>query len=292
MAGLQDWREQVSSPNDAHVKDKVIVVTGAASGFGRLVCAKTAALGARVVCADVNDAGLKETVSAIEAEGGRAVGRTVDVRSLEEMRGLASVAVDTFGRIDVMVNNAGTMPLAFYADHEAASDAWTRCIDINVKGVLHGIIAVYDQMISQGRGHVINLSSIYGNHPVAGGGVYGATKAAVNFLSEALRVEARGRIKVTIVKPTGVPATGLASGIVNQEAVIGILGQNAPAYLQQMQAHVAGELPPEYADAGSIEYYALEPEHLADQIVYAINQPWGVSIGEITVRAAGDAYIL
>ena len=157
---------------------------------------------------------------------------------------------------------------------------------------MNGIIAVHDQMIAQGRGHVVNLSSIYSNFPVAGAAVYAATKSAVNFLSEALRVESQGKIKVTNVRPTGVPATGLASGIVNQAAVVGILGQNAPAYLQQMQAYAAGELPAEFSDADNIEYYALAPEHLADQIVYAINQPWGVSISDITVRAAGDGYIL
>ena len=85
-------------------------------------------------------------------------------------------------------------------------------------------------MIAQGRGHIVNLSSIYGNFPVVGAGVYGATKAAVNFLSESLRMESRGKIKVTIVKPTGVPGTGLAGGIVNQAAIVGILGQNMPSY--------------------------------------------------------------
>ena len=105
-------------------------------------------------------------------------------------------------------------------------------------------------------------------------------------------LETQGRIKVTIVKPTGVPGTGLGYGVVNQGAIVGILGHNAPRYLQMMQAHAAGELPPEHADVDSVEYYALEPEYLADQIVYAINQPWGVSIGDITVRATGDAYIL
>lgn len=275
-----------------HIEGKVIVVTGAASGFGRLVCEKTAALGAKVVCADVNEAGLTETAESIGSAGGMAICRVTDVRQLVEMKALAAQAVEQFGAIDVMVNNAGIMPLAFYADHADAAEAWERCIDINVKGVLNGIIAVHDQMIAQGRGHVVNLSSIYSNFPVAGAAVYGASKAAVNFLSEALRVESQGKIKVTNVRPTGVPATGLASAVVNQAAIIGILGQNAPGYLQQMQAAMAGELPPEATDVEHIEYFALAPEHLADQIVYAINQPWGVSIGDITVRAAGDGYIL
>ena len=277
---------------DDHVAGKVLVVTGAAGGFGRLVCEKSAALGAKVVCADNNEAGLAETVANIETAGGIATACPTDVRLLEQMKALAALAVERYGAIDVMVNNAGIMPLAFFADHAEAADAWERCIDINIKGVMNGIIAVHDQMIEQGHGHVVNLSSIYSNHPVAGAAIYGASKAAVNFLSEALRVESQGRIKVTNVRPTGVPATGLASAVVNQGAIVGILGQNAPAYLQQMQAHMAGELPAEATDVESIEYYALAPEHLADQIVYAINQPWGVSIGDITVRASGDGYIL
>jgi len=275
-----------------HISGKVIIVTGAASGFGRLVCQKTAALGARVVCGDINGAGLEETVDTIESAGGKATARVTDVRRLADARALAKHAIDRFGAIDVMVNNAGVMPLGFFADHARAADAWERCIDVNFKGVLNGIIAVHDQMIAQGRGQVVNLSSIYSNFPVAGAAVYAATKAAVNFLSEALRVESQGKIKVTNVRPTGVPATGLASGIVNDAAVVGILGQNAAAYLQQMQAFAAGELPAEASDADHIEYYALAPEHLADQIVYAIDQPWGVSISDITVRAAGDRYIL
>jgi NADP-dependent 3-hydroxy acid dehydrogenase YdfG len=151
---------------------------------------------------------------------------------------------------------------------------------------------VHDRMLAQGRGHVINLSSIYGNFPVVGAGVYGATKAAVNMLSEALRMESQGRIKVTIVKPTGVPATNLAGGIVNPAAVVGILGHNAASYGQKLQALAAGQLPAADTDPDSITYVALEAEHLADQIIHAIDQPWGVSIGDITVRASGDGYIL
>ncbi|MGD8416975.1 MAG: SDR family oxidoreductase [Pseudomonadales bacterium] len=274
------------------VRDKVIVVTGAAGGFGRLVCEKVAALGARVVLADVNESALGEAVAALEATGAQVLGRPTDVTQLDEMRSLAAAAVERFGRIDVLVNNAGVMPLAFFADHADALPAWERCIDINFKGVLYGIIAVHDQMIAQGAGHVVNLSSIYSNFPVAGAAVYGASKAAVNFLSEALRVESQGRIKVTNVRPTGVPATNLASGIVNPQAIVGILGQNAATYLQQMGAAQAGELPAEQQSVDNIEYYALAPEHLAEQIVYAINQPLGVSISDITVRAAGDGYIL
>lgn len=245
-----------------------------------------------MLCADINEDGAQATAHGIVNAGGTADAIGVDVRDLSATQAMAARAQQLWGEIDVLVNNAGIMPLAFYADHAEAADSWSRCIDINIKGVLNGIISVHDQMLAQGRGHVVNLSSIYSNHPVAGAAVYGATKAAVNFLSEALRVESQGRIKVTTVKPTGVPGTALGTGVINPEAIVGILGQNAPAYMQQMQAHIAGELPEQNSSPQHIEYYALEPEYLADQIVYAINQPWGVSIGDITVRAAGDGYVI
>ena len=137
-----------------HVHGKVIVVTGAASGFGRLVSLKTAALGALLVCGDVDAAELGVTVEQISAAGGDAVAVPTDVTDLAQVQNLARQAVTRFGRIDVLVNNAGIMPLAFYADHVDAVDAWNRCIDVNFRGVLNGIVAVYDQMIRQGRGHV------------------------------------------------------------------------------------------------------------------------------------------
>lgn len=274
-----------------YIKDKTIVVTGAASGFGRLVAQKVSALGASVVVADINIEELAETLSSLENPD-NAISVVADVADRYAVAQVSAEAFGRFGSIDIMLNNAGVMPLAFFSDHGVAAEAWDRCIDINIKGVLHGICAVYDQMISQGHGHVINVSSIYGNFPVVGAGVYGATKAAVNFLSESLRMESQGRIKVTTIKPTGVPATGLGAGVVNREAVIGILGANMSAYAQQSEALAAGQLPESQLDPERIEYFALEPDLLADQIVYAMNQPLGVSISELTVRASGDAYIL
>lgn len=275
-----------------NIKDKVIVVTGAAGGFGRLICEMAAVQGAKIVGADLNASGLEDMVTAITDAGGTATGHTTDVTNLSQMQTLCAHAVKQHGSIDVMINNAGTMPLAFFADHTIASDAWSRCIDINIKGVLNGMIAVHDQMISQGRGHIINLSSIYGNAPVAGAGIYGATKAAVNVMSDSFRVESQGKIKVTIVKPTGVPATGLGAGVVNQGAIVGILGQNAPSYLGRIQAIGEGKGEPEELDSNDVRYAALAPEFIAEQILNAINQPWGVSIGDITIRATGDGYIL
>jgi NADP-dependent 3-hydroxy acid dehydrogenase YdfG len=275
-----------------HVAGKVIVITGAGGGFGRLVTQKCAARGARVVAADVDEAGLRETIASTEGGPGEAIAVPTDVTRLDAMRTLAARAVEAFGAIDVMVNNAGTMPLALYADHAQAAAAWDRCIDVNFKGVLHGIMAAYDQMIRQGRGQVINVSSIYGNYPVAGAAVYGATKAAVNVLSESLRQESQGKIKVTTLRPTGVPGTGLGAGVINPAALGGILGKNEASFMETM-GKLLGENPPaELTDPERIEYFALAPELLADQIVYAIDQPWGVSIGDLTVRASGDGYMI
>lgn len=276
----------------SHLNGKTIVITGAAGGFGRLVAEKSAALGARVVCADIDVETLTQLEAQLKRQGLSACAVPTDVTELAQMQDLAQAAIDRYGSIDVWINNAGIMPLAFYADHQQAMPAWNRCIDINIKGVLNGMVAAYDAMVAQGRGHVVNLSSIYGNYPVVGAAVYGASKAAVNFMSESLRVESQGKIKVTIVKPTGVPGTGLGAGVINAEAIVGILGQNAPRYLQVLQGGVAGELPEALTDANSIEYHALDPQYLAEQILYAIDQPWGVSIAELTVRASGDGYIL
>lgn len=275
-----------------HICDKVIVITGGAGGFGHLVATRTAALGAHVVVADIDAGRIDDVVAEITAAGGSVTGAEADVRDLGAMRSLAALAVDRYGAIDVMINNAGVMPLAYYADHERAADAWDRCIDINIKGVLNGTIAVYDQMIAQGRGHVVNLSSIYGNFPVAGAAVYGATKAAVNVLSEALRVESQGRIKVTTVRPTGVPGTGLGDGIVNPDAISGIIGANQTAFAAAIGDVMGGAGDHGRTDPDDIRYWAISPEQLADQIVMVIDQPWGLVISDLTVRAAGEHYVI
>ncbi len=275
-----------------HIAGKTIVVTGAGSGFGRLVAEGTAVRGAKLVCGDVNLDAVETVVAGIRAAGGDALAVHADVTRLGDVRALVAAAVDTYGAIDVMINNAGTMPLAFIADHEAAYEAWDRCIDINFKGVLNGIVAAFDPMMRQGRGHVINLSSIYGNHPVVGAAVYGATKSAVNFMSESLRVEGRGKIKVTVIKPTGVPVTGLTATVVNRDAGIGILGQNMGAFTDMVTQMHAGTFPADRLDADNVDYASLAPRYIAEAIIHAIDQPWGVAIAELTVRAAGDHFII
>ncbi len=274
-----------SRPGD-HIAGKTIIVTGAASGFGRLLAEKTASMQARVGACDINGEALADL------EGEQIATRVVDVSDLAAMRAFAGEVVDRFGTIDVIINNAGIMPLAFYADHEIAAEAWARCIDINIKGVLNGIIAVYDQMIAQGRGHVVNMSSVYGNHAVGGAAVYGATKAAVNVLSESLRQESLGAIKVTNVRPTGVPGTGLGAGILNGAAVNPVLGGNRDQFYDKMAKVLSDEAPEHLASPDSIGYAALSPDLLADQVIHAINQPWGVVISDVTVRASNDDYVI
>jgi len=271
---------------------KSIVITGAGGGFGKLVSEKAAALGANIICGDIDLAAATAVAKTIRDQGGSAISVEVDVCEAEQMRALAQAAIEANGAIDVMINNAGTMPLAFVADHAEALEAWNRCIDINLKGTMNGCVAVYDQMIAQGHGHIINLSSIYGNAPVAGASVYGATKAAVNYYSEALRVESRGKIKVSIVKPTGVPTTGLAGTVINPAASIGITGQNATQFVEMIGQMKDGSFPAELLDDQNISYASLAPEHIANAILHVMDQPWGVSIGDITVRAAGDHFII
>jgi NADP-dependent 3-hydroxy acid dehydrogenase YdfG len=274
-----------------HIAGKSIVITGAGGGFGRLVAQKAAARGAKVTCGDIDLAAAQATADAVIVAGGTALAVETDVRDLGAVKALVAAA-QAHGGIDVMINNAGIMPLAFFSDHEAAYPAWERCIDINIKGVLNGMVAAYDPMMAAGRGQIVNLSSIYGNFPVIGAAVYGASKSAVNFLSESLRVESRGKIKVTTIKPTGVPTTGLSGTVINPAAGVGIVAHNMPEFMDMVQQMGAGTFPAERLSPDSIDYASLAPEHIADAIIHAINQPWGVSISEVTVRAAGDHFVL
>lgn len=255
----------------SHVEGKVAVVTGGGGGFGLLITRMLAERGATAIGFDIQD-----------TEGCR----VVDVTDRGAMRAAVDQVVEDHGRIDILVNNAGVMPLAFFADHEKAADAWDRCIDINFKGVLHGTYAVYDHMIRQGGGHIVNIASIYGNYGIAGAAVYGATKAAVITLSDALRVEAQGKIKVTVVRPTGVPGTGLGAGIVNPEAFPPLAGHNADLLLTRFDG-----LDAEQSDPDNVRYWAITPEELAAHVVHAIDAPVGLGISDITIRATGEDYV-
>jgi NADP-dependent 3-hydroxy acid dehydrogenase YdfG len=272
-----------------YVEGKVIIVTGAGSGFGKLISEKAGGMGAKLVCADINEESVKAVVEGMKKDGIEAAYLKTDVTVKEEVDAMAQFAVGDYARIDVLINNAGTMPLAFFADHEKAWMAWDKCIDINLKGVIYGISAVYDQMIKQERGHVINISSIYSNHPVVGSGVYQATKIGCRYIAETLRQEAKGKIKVSIIRPTGVPGTGLGDTIINPDAFMGIMGQNA---MEAMTLFAEMPNRPDLTDKERISYFSIDPQTIADNVLYVINQPWGVNIGDITVRASAEPYIL
>ena len=268
---------------------KVIIITGASSGFGKLTAKRAAEMGGKIVLAARSEEKLKETVAEIKAAGGEASYIVTDVAKKDDVFAMAKFAVDTYGRIDVLVNNAGTMPLAFFSEHEQALDKWEQCIDISIKGTIFGISAVYDQMIKQGQGQVINVSSIYANFPVAGAGVYQVAKMGVQYLAESLRSECQGKIKVTTIKPTGFMKTNLSSSVVDQMAMM-----PAVAGPLEILSNWVEEAPlrPDFHDINSMTYNDPDPQVLADNIIYAINQPWGVSIGDLTVRASGESFVI
>ena len=272
-----------------YVEGKVIIITGASSGFGKLTAKRAAEMGGKIVLAARSEEKLKETVAEIKAAGGEASYIVTDVAKKDDVFAMAKFAVDTYGRIDVLVNNAGTMPLAFFSEHEQALDKWEQCIDISIKGTIFGISAVYDQMIKQGQGQVINVSSIYANFPVAGAGVYQVAKMGVQYLAESLRSECQGKIKVTTIKPTGFMKTNLSSSVVNQMAMM-----PAVAGPLEILSNWVEEAPlrPDFHDINSMTYNDPDPQVLADNIIYAINQPWGVSIGDLTVRASGESFVI
>lgn len=272
-----------------YVEGKVIIITGASSGFGKLTAKRAAEMGGKIVLAARSEEKLKETVAEIKAAGGEASYIVTDVAKKDDVFAMAKFAVDTYGRIDVLVNNAGTMPLAFFSEHEQALDKWEQCIDISIKGTIFGISAVYDQMIKQGQGQVINVSSIYANFPVAGAGVYQVAKMGVQYLAESLRSECQGKIKVTIIKPTGFMKTNLSSSVVDQMAMM-----PAVAGPLEILSNWVEEAPlrPDFHDINSMTYNDPDPQVLADNIIYAINQPWGVSIGDLTVRASGESFVI
>lgn len=206
-----------------YVSGKVVVITGASGGFGLLAAERIAQLGGKPVLAARNEEKLKAAVEKIKAAGGDAAYIVTDVSKREDVFSMISFAMDTYGRVDVLVNNAGTMPLGFFAEHEKGLDKWEECIDISIKGTLYGICAVYDQMMAQGKGQVINVSSIYGNYPLAGAGVYQVAKMGVQYLADSLRSECQGKIKVSTIKPTGFQRTGLMSTVVDQMAGASII---------------------------------------------------------------------
>ncbi|OYD06964.1 SDR family oxidoreductase [Paludifilum halophilum] len=198
-------------------QDKVIVITGASSGIGEATAKLLAKDGAKLVLGARRENLLQNLVKEVEGLGGEAVYAVVDVTKVEQVEDLAKLAIDTFGKIDVWLNNAGIMPQSLLKQKKI--EDWDAMIDINIKGTLYGIGAALPFMEKQKSGHIINISSIAGHIAHAGSSVYSATKWAVRAISESLREEMaqdETNVRVTIVSP-GAINTELLESITDQE---------------------------------------------------------------------------
>lgn len=236
------------------MSSKVIAITGASSGIGEAAARLLAQTGAKLVLGARRTDRLAAIVSDIEAAGGEALAHELDVTSRDSMEAFVEATVNRFGRIDVLVNNAGTMLLAPLSDLRV--DEWDRMVDVNLKGVLHGIGAVWPRMMAQERGHIVIVGSIAGRQIGPVNGVYAATKFAVRALAESLRLEGGTAIRSTLISP-GAVATELFEKIEH------------PGIQEAAVARSATALP---ADS------------IARAIAYAIAEPDDVDVNEITVR--------
>lgn len=233
---------------------KVVAITGASSGIGEATARRLAADGHRVLLGARRTDRLKALVDEITTNGGTANFQHLDVTQAEDVHAFVQAARERYGRLDVLVNNAGVMPLSRM--DELKTDEWDRMVDVNIRGVLHGIAAALPVMREQGGGHMVNLGSIGSYEVVPTGALYCATKFAVRAISEGLRQESDGSIRVSLIAP-GVTESELADSISDPEA---------RDYMKSYRA------------------VALPSSAIADAIAYAVAQPSEVDVNEIIVR--------
>lgn len=230
--------------------DKVILITGASSGIGAGIARELGRAGADLVLGARRTDRLERLAAEI---GGRTLVRRLDVTDRADVAAFAQAARERFGRVDVIVNNAGVMPLSPFAALKV--DEWDRMVDVNIRGVLNGIAAVLPEMTERGSGHVVNVASIGALQVFPLAGVYCATKYAVRAISEGLRQE-HDRIRVTCIHP----------GVVESELADTITDPEAAAAMKAFRA------------------VALTPDAIGRAVRYAIEQPADVDVGEIVVR--------
>jgi len=239
-----------------NIAGKVVVITGASSGIGESTARLLAGSGAKVVLGARRTDRIDALVKDITAKGGAALGFQADVTKRSEVEALAQGAIHEHGRIDVIVNDAGIMPIAPMAALKV--EEWNRMIDVNIKGLLFGVAAVLPIMQKQKQGHIINMSSVGGFKVWAPGGtVYSATKFAVRAITEGLRMEHKAdNIRCTIISP-GAVATELPEGSSEEDTRKNLR-----------------------------EFYkiAVPAESVARAIAYAIEQPAEVDVNEIVIR--------
>lgn len=237
------------------IQGKVVVITGASSGLGEATARHLASRGAKVVLGARRTEKLQAICADIQRAGGEATFNTMDVTSLESVKDLVDLAVQTYGKLDVIINNAGLMSIAPL--QELKVDEWNRMIDINIKGVLNGIAAALPVFEDQQSGHFINISSVAGLKVFSPGGtVYSGTKFAVRAISEGLRHEVGGNIRTTSIEP----------GAVDSELKYGSSHQASSDFV--------------------VDFYkqAIPADSVARAIAYAIEQPRDVDINEIVLR--------
>ena len=237
------------------IKDKVVIITGASSGIGEATAVMLAERGAKVVLGARGLNRLEALARRIMGAGGEVAYAQTDVRRREDLTSLVKLTLDRYDQLDVLVNNAGVMPVSPLDDLRV--EDWENMIDINIKGVLYGIAAALPVFRKQGFGHFVNTASTAGHKTVPNQSVYSATKFAVRAISEGLRMEAGEKLRVTIISP-GFVNTNFAEGVTNPEVKTQL--ENAR------------------------DKFALPPEAIARAIVFAIEQPSDVDVNEIIVR--------
>ena len=235
---------------------KTILITGASSGIGHATAELLASHGAKLVVVARRKQKLDELVASIKEKGGDALAIEADVTSLEQMNAVAQHAVDAFGALDVWINNAGVMPLSPVEMN--LIEEWNWMVDVNIKGVLNGVAAAQPIMREKGSGHFVNISSVAGHIVFPGAAVYCATKFAVRALSEGIRMESDGSIRVTNISP----------GAVTSELTDHI---SVPEVKEGVQA---------FTDL------AIDANAIARAIKYAVEQPLDVDVNEVIVRPA------
>jgi len=235
---------------------KVVVITGASSGMGEAAAKHLSALGATVVLGARRADRIEKLAKEIQDNGGKALAIAMDVTQRDRVKKLVDSAVEQFGRVDVILNNAGVMPLS--PMDRLNVDEWDMMIDVNIKGVLNGIAAVLPYMKEQKSGQIINTSSVAGHKIFSGSAVYSATKFAVRALTEGLRME---------VKPYNIRTTIVCPGAVKTE----LLEHITEADVRQANEDYVGAV-------------GLSPDTFAHLVAFAISQPEDVDINEIIFR--------
>ncbi|AQS86623.1 oxidoreductase [Neoasaia chiangmaiensis NBRC 101099] len=240
----------------SNIAKKIVVITGASSGLGAEAARHLAAQGAIVVLGARREDRIKTLAEDIAAKGGKALAIETDVTDRNSVQSLVDTAVKTYGRIDVLLNNAGVMPLSPLENLRV--DEWDLMIDVNIKGVLYGIAAALPHMKAQKSGQIINVSSVAGHRVLENSAVYSATKFAVRALSEGLRAE---------VKPYNLRTTIISPGAVESELLNSVHDE---ATAEQLRNFVPG--------------IAIGADSFARCVAFAISQPEEVDINEILFR--------